>query len=119
MPTKNRLVAVMTTLALAALSTSANATISTPFGSISAGGFSLNSPYPWNFGVGAAPASANQANAAGPSFGLWSPFFGLGQNDQQTLSVKTPFGGFYGPGFGLNPYGIGMGLGQQQALSVK
>lgn len=110
-------------IAFGVLSAPANATVSTPFGSINAGGFGISTP----FG------------------GVSTPFFGL--NEQQALSVRTPFGGFSGPGFGLwgNVFGIstpfggvstpffglgnagpgaggyytGLGLNEQQALSVR
>ncbi len=108
-------------LALGALSAPANATIATPFGGISAGGFGLpsgNFANGHDFGI-----STPFGGVWGPGFGIgnggpgaggyytgfgvsspWgsvsTPFFGL--NEQQALSVKTPFGGFYGPGFGIN-----------------
>jgi hypothetical protein len=78
-------------VAFGALSAPANATVSTPFGSINAGGFGVvcfRDPCPTQFGL----------------------------SNQQALSVSTPFGGFSGPGFGISfgPFGGnfgGFGLG--------
>lgn len=154
-------------LAFGALSAPANANVSTPFGSISAGGFGISTPFggvstPF-FGIG-----NQQALSIGTPFGgMWGPGFGIGNggpgaggyytgfgvsspwggistpffglNEQQSLSVKTPFGGFYGPGFGIGfgpvsanfgGFGLGgpgyppgvvpfFGLNEQQALSVR
>lgn len=88
--------------------------VSTPFGGFSGPGF----------GIGFGPISANFGGfgLGGPGFppGV-VPFFGL--NDQQSLSVRTPWGGISGPGFGISfgPFGGnfgGFGMGPQQALNI-
>jgi hypothetical protein len=94
-------------IAFGALSAPANATVSTPFGSINAGGFGISTPFggvstPF-FGLGnAGPGAGGYYTGFGvstPWGGVSTPFFGL--SDQQALSVRTPFGGFSGPGFGI------------------
>lgn len=124
----------------------ANATVSTPFGSINAGGFGISTPFggvstPF-FGLGnAGPGAGGYYTGFGvstPWGGVSTPFFGL--SNQQALSVSTPFGGFSGPGFGIGfgpvsanfggfglgnggpgagGYYTGLGLNEQQALSVR
>src|SRR5688572_24488480 len=93
-------------IAFGVLSAPANATVSTPFGSINAGGFGLvncfafrcpSPPPPTTFGPGRSPSPAAE--------GHWGHF-----------GISTPFGGVSGPGFGISfgPFGGnfgGFGLG--------
>lgn len=112
-------------LAVGVFSAPATAKVSTPWGSIYAGGFGLSTP--WGgistpiFGVGnAGPGAGGHWTGFGfhpqvgqvptgfgvstPWGGLSTPFFGLSQ--EQALSIKTPFGSMYGPGFGVStPWG--------------
>jgi hypothetical protein len=124
-------------IALGALSAPASATVSTPFGSINAGGFGVSTPWGGFSGPGFGVST--------PWGGVSTPFFGLGNSGPGAggyhtgFGVSTPWGGFSGPGFGIGfgPFGAsfgGFGLGgpgyppgvvpffglnEQQALSVK
>lgn len=117
-----------TVLAVGALSAPANATISTPFGGISAGGFGVGGTQQ-DFGVRTPWGGISLPGfSIGTPFGsMWGPGFGVGNagpgannywtgfglSDQQALSIKTPFGSMYGPGFGIgSPFpGFGIGFG--------
>jgi hypothetical protein len=108
-------------IALGALSAPANATISTPFGSINAGGFGVGGQQqdfsvrtPWG-GVSMPGFGLGPPWGGGPWLGLGNG--GPGASGNYTgFGVSTPWGGFSGPGFGIGfgPFGAsfgGFGLG--------
>ena len=108
-------------IALAAFAAPANATISTPFGSINAGGFGIGGQQDFSIRTPWGGVSGPGFGISTPFGGVSTPFFGIGNGGpgaggyytgfgvgggQQDFSVRTPWGGMSMPGFGVStPWG--------------